>query len=192
MVVEGEPRRWQKAWNALFPTIWRAFLKYASYLWRERKLRWAGHWNVCLRLFCFIQRCFVYVCVDYKSLPRHRGFWEKLESERKGERDLNEILFSGGTQLGNIRTHWAAHACERTHTHRCILRLRNTHGNTMRLLHRSKVVWIVIFLFFFHSLSFFPFCVLFLLYVLLILDSSISSVTTSFLETFSVFLKCFL
>ncbi len=117
MVVEGEPRRWQKAWNVLFPTIWRAFLKYASYLWRERKLRWAGHWNVCLRLFCFIQRWFVYVCVDYKSLPRHRGLWEKLESERKRERDLNEILFSGGTQLGNIRTHWAAHACERTHTH---------------------------------------------------------------------------
>lgn len=64
---------------------------------------------LCLRLFCFIQGKFVYVCVDYKSLPRHRGFWEKLERERAGERDLalalNEILFSGGTQLGNIRTH---------------------------------------------------------------------------------------
>lgn len=51
----------------------------------------------------------VYVCFDYKSLPRHRGFWEKLESERERERDLavalNEILFSGGTQLGNIKTH---------------------------------------------------------------------------------------
>ncbi len=189
MVVEGEPRRWQKAWNVLFPTIWRAFLKYASYLWRERKLRWAGHWNVCLRLFCFIQRWFVYVCVDYKSLPRHRGLWEKLESERKRERDLNEILFSGGTQLGNIRTHWAAHACERTHTHththRCILRLRNTHGNTMRLLHRSKVVWIVIF----HSSPsvfcfFCMFCLFWIpLFLLLLL---------LFWKRFQVFLKCFL
>lgn len=39
--------------------------------------------RLCLRLFCFIQGKFVYVCHDYKSLPRHRGFWENLESERE-------------------------------------------------------------------------------------------------------------
>ncbi len=52
---------------------------------------------------------------------------------------------SGRTEL---HMHVSAHTHTHTHTHRCILRLRNTHGNTMHLLHRSKVVWIVIFLFF--------------------------------------------
>lgn len=60
--------------------------------------------RVCLRLFCFIQGKFVYVGLDYTSLPRHRLLGEIREREGLAVA-LNEILFGGGTQLGNIRTH---------------------------------------------------------------------------------------
>jgi len=99
--------------------------------------------------------CIHCICLDYKSLPRHRGFWENLESERERERKRSSSDFewdivkwwnswetSGRTEL---HTH--------THIHRCILRLRNTHGNTLCLLHRSEVARIVIFFFFFSFFS---------------------------------------
>lgn len=97
---------------------------------KERKLLWGTKLCLCSGFCpstCLIhtgKSVYTHVLITACCLVMVRLWWGRSGELKERERErgeltvtLNEILFSGGTQLENIRARQAAYACKSAHTY---------------------------------------------------------------------------